>query len=246
MSTEKKRRDPHVFDDSKLYLYAPAVKAEARKVRLRIKLYENNPVFDVDYGHKTEKGYQVSHETPIDPQVLGQILEMIRMVSRAKGQVAFTLDNWGHPFLWDKELGKNQRSKERKNISQIEIGKHESGEVYLKYKAVAKPEVEFVFSDNSDYHRLMMNGNPMPSATQSPICAIAWAEAMSNIYYTYYSTKWEEPEWRKRSRLENMQRFQSGGQGGNKNYGNNGGNQQYNQPPQTSAHNDDGALEDYY
>lgn len=225
---QKKRRDPHVFDDNKLYLFTTPINPGDRAPRLRIKLYENNPIVDVDYGQKTDKGYQVSHDTPIDPIVLQQILTLIEMAAKSKGECAFELDNWGHPFMWDRELSKNVRSKEKMNISRIEIGKRDSGEVYLKYAAVKKPEVEFVFRDKEDYHRLQIAGNPMPISILSSVAATSWAKAMNAIYFSFYANQWEEPEWRKRFRLEMMQKNSGGG---NRNSG--GGN--YQKPQQTPA-----------
>lgn len=209
---QKKRRDPHVFDDSKLYLYAAPINPGDKRPRLRIKLYENNPVIDVDYGQKTDKGYQITHDTPVDPIVLGNLLTMIEFAARSKSPVSFELDNWGHPFMWDREQGKNVRAKDKMNISRIEVGRRDSGEVYMKYMAVKKPELEFVFADDQDYHKLQQDGNPMSANTMGMIVALSWSRAINAIYYSYYALKWEEPEWRKRFRLEQAQKFGGGGQ----------------------------------
>lgn len=234
MSTNRRPpKDPTVFDDTKLYLTTTPLAPGDMPPRLRIKLYENNPVIDVNYGQKTDRGFQLKHDTPIDPIVLGNMLTMIELAARSKGAVSFELDNWGHPFFWDKEMGKNVRSKEKMNISRIEIGRRETGEVYLKYLAVKKPELEFVFSDNQEYHKHKQDGNPMPVSISSMISAISWSKAISAIYYSFYSTKWEEPEWRKRHRLEQAAKFAGGGQGGGGQQG--GGN--YQKPANNSNQN---------
>lgn len=215
MSTNRRPpKDPTVFDDIKLYLTTTPITAGDMSPRLRIKLYENNPVIDVSYGQKTDKGFQIKHETPIDPIVLGNILTMIELAARSKGAVSFEIDNWGHPFFWDKETHKNVRSKEKMNVSRLEIGRRETGEVYLKYMAVKKPELEFVFSDSQDYHKLIQDGNPMSTSVSSMIAALSWSKAINAIYYSFYSTKWEEPEWRKRSRLERIAKHAGSGGGG--------------------------------
>lgn len=214
MSDDKKRRDPHVFDDSKLRLYAPAIKEGAKQVSFQVKLVENNPTIVVDYGYATEKGNRVNHETPLNPTVFNQICLLLKRVAAAKGQAAYEMDNWGHPWLWDKEQGKNVRSKDMMNLSRLEIGKHENGDVYLKYSAVKKPPIEFAFSDDT-YHKLLVNGQPDSSAS-SVMAALAWADTMAEIYNTYFAINWVEPEWRKRFRMEQANKH------GNKSYGGGG------------------------
>lgn len=222
----KKRRDPHVFDDSKLRLYAPAIKSGAKQVSLQVKLIENNPTLSVDYGYATDKGHQVKHDTPLNPTVFNQICQLLKRVAAAKGQAAYEMDNWGHPWLWDKEQGKNLRSKEMMNLSRVEIGKHENGSVYLKYCAVKKPEIEFTFSDDT-YHKLLRAGESDISVSSS-MAALAWADTMANIYNTYYAINWVEPEWRKKFRMEqaskNGGKSYGGGGGGNKPAYNGGNN----------------------
>lgn len=240
---QKKRRDPHVFDDSKLRLYAPAIKPEAKQVSLQVKLIENNPTIAVDYGHATEKGHRVSHETPLNPVVFGQICQLLKRVAVAKGQAAFAFDNWGFPFMWDKDQGKNVRAKDKMNISRIEVGKHENGSVYLKYSATKKPEIEFTFTED-DYHKLLVNDEVASMGVSSPVAALAWADTMSDVFTSYYATKWVEPEWRKKFRLEQANKFNGGGNkqfggGGNKSYGGGGGNKPAYQPEPSDDGGDD-------
>lgn len=221
---QSKRREPHVFDDSKLRLYGPVVKDGGKKPSFRIKLYENNPVFDVDYGYATDKGYRVSHETPIDPVVFRQFLIYLSQVAKSSGAAAVMMENDGHPWIWDKDLGKNQRSKERMSVSTIEIGKNDQGVVYLKYITHRNPEVTFSFTNEPlDYHRFKAgDGSPLQTGRSSANLALAWADSLESVYFPYYSLKWTEPEWRRRFRMEQAQK-NSGNKGG---YGGNNGGEQ--------------------
>ena len=217
MSDDRKKPELNVFSDAKLRLYAEALSPGDRKPSLRIKLYENNPVINVDYGRKTDKGYAITHETPIDPIVLAQMTEVLRLIAKGSPGNEIEFDNWGHPFIWDNELKKNQRAKDKMNISRITLGKASNGEVFIKYAAVKKPEVTFTFRDNDQYHKILESGQEMNPTKLSPISAVAWAKTIDSVYNTYYSLKWEEPEYRKRFRMEMAKK---GGQGGY-----NGGNQ---------------------
>lgn len=246
MSDDKKRQEPNVFSDSKLFLYTEGpVKEGGKKGRLRIKLVENNPVIDVDYGYANDKGYQQSHETPLDPVVFNQMLIVLEKIAGAKGQASFEFDNWGHPFLWNNDLKKNVRSQEKMNISRIELGRYENGLVYIKYYAVKKPEMEFVFTENTEWHKMKPSGQESNPSRTSYIAALAWVETMKGVYNSYIAINWAEPEWRKKFRAEQAAKRNGNGGGNNNGYQKPAYNNQSNQsgggkpPPEVADANPD-------
>lgn len=243
MSDQKKVYEPIVFDDPKLRLYGFPVAPNAKAPSFKWRLIENNPTIEIDYGTQNDKGQRVNHQTPMDPIEINRISEIIKIVAVSKVPVSYAFDNWGHPFIWDRDLKRSVRSKEKMNLSQVEIGKKETGEVYIKYMSYKKPDAEFVFGDGQ-WHQIQQNGTPAPVGVVSRVSAMAWANALTSIYNTYYATNWTEPEWRRKFRLERQAQFAGGGQGGgNRNYGGNqnnnqgGGYNQQNQQPQQQNNN---------
>lgn len=239
MNQEKKRRDPICIDDGKLRLYAPALQEGARQRMCRTKLIENNPALEIDYGIKSEprngkEGYPVKLEIPMAPVPFQTLLELIKRVAAFKGQCGFEMENWGHPFIWSKEQGKNIRSPERLLIARISVFKRDDGMVVLGFAAKNKPNAEFEFKPD-EFHPICQNGQAAPVDISSSLAATAWAEALSQVYFGNYVKSWEEPEYQKRRRLENMQRAQQR-QGGGGSYQGGNNNSQYQQSqPQPSA-----------
>jgi hypothetical protein len=244
----KPRKDPTAVDDTKLRLYGPAIRPDGRQTMLRMKKSENNPVLEADLGIKTEgrngkEGYPIKIETPMAPRPFKTLMNLIKNVAKSKVPCEFEMDNWGHPFMWDKDAGKNVRSKDRMIISRFQISKREDGVVTFGVTAKGKEDVTFEFKDD-EFHPITQNGQPVDVKISSALSAIAWAEALSEVYFTHYTVNWQEPEFQKRRRLENMQNAQGRGQGGGGNYQNrnNGGggnnyqnNQQQQQRPAPSA-----------
>lgn len=207
---QRKKYVPIVFDDPKLRLYGFPLQAGGKKPSFKWRLIENNPAIEIDYGYQDERGNRVSHQTPMDPLELNRVALLIHHVAKSKVPINFTIDNWGHPFIWDKELRKSVRSKEKMNLSQLEVGKKETGEVYITYNSYKKPAAEFIFSDG-DWHQLQQSGTPAPTGINSPIIAMSWANLLSQVYNSYYATNWEEPEWRRKFREEMAKKFAGGG-----------------------------------
>jgi len=232
-ANNKPRREPMCLDDKKLFLFAKPLQEGARSRRARIKLIENNPAFEIDYGIKTEgrngkEGYPIKLEIPMSPVVFGQVLKLIDRVAAFKGQCGFEFENWGHPFIWDKEQGKNVRSKERLMIARTSVFKRDDGTVVLGFAAPKKPEAEFEFRSD-EFHPLTLNGQPAPIEISSSLAAQGWTEAMSQIFFSNFVKDWKEPEYEKKRRLEFLQRQQ---QGGGNNYGQQRQNNNYQQPQQ--------------
>lgn len=213
--TKRKPYEPIVFDDPKLKLYGLTLAGAEKKPSLRWKMIENNPALDIDYGTKDSNGRRVTHQTPLDPVEINKIMELIKLVATSKIPKAFLLDNWGHPFFWSKEQQKMVRSENKMNISQLEIGKKETGEVYLKYISYNKPELEFIFCDG-DWHQLKDQSNDPMASIESIMAAKAWAQLIQDVYNVYFTTTWVEPEWRKKFRLELAQKY---GNNSNSNWG---------------------------
>lgn len=231
---QKQRRDPWVLDDKKLFLFAPPLQEGARQRRLRLtqKQGENNPVFEIDYGIKSEgrngkEGYPIKLEIPMEPITFSSIMKLIERVAAFKGQCGFEFEHWGHPFIWNKDQGKSIRSPERMLLARQSIFKKDNGMVVMGFASKGKPDAEFEFSPN-EFHPIMQNGQPAALDVSSSLAAAGWASAMHEVFFNHFVKSWEEPAWEKKRRLENMQRANGGGSGG---YGG-GGQGGYQQPQQ--------------
>jgi len=64
---QNQSREPGIFTDEKLFLRLPPLKEGNRDVLLKWRMKENNIEMIVDYGEKTEKGYPITSQTPLDP-----------------------------------------------------------------------------------------------------------------------------------------------------------------------------------
>lgn len=237
----KPRKDPTAIDDGKLKLYAKPLKDDgvARSPSLRVKMIENNPCIHVDLGIKTEgkggrDGYPISIETPMEPRSFMLLMNLIEDVASYKGVCSFVMENWGHPFIWDRDAGKNVRSKERLVVSKFCISKREDGMVTFGVTAKGKQDVEFEFTPN-EFHVIIPNGGIADVSLSSKLAAKAWATVWKEVFPQHFERNWAEPEFQKRRRLENMQRANGGGGGGGNNYNrqnnNGGGGQQQQQRP---------------
>lgn len=215
MSNDRKpRREPTALDDWKLRLFAKPITTDGRQPSLRIKMIENNPCIDVDTGTKTEgkngrEGYPISIETPMEPITFQTLLEMIKRVALFKGQIAFELENWGKPWIWNKEAGKNLKSQEAMVISRFSIGKRDDGMVFLGVAARNKPSIEFEFKPN-EWHVIQQAGQAVSVEISSSLAATGWANAMTEIFALHFVTNWAEPEYLKQRRLENAQKHGGG------------------------------------
>lgn len=233
---EKARRDPGCMDDSKLRLYGTPIQEGAYPPSLRIKLIENNPCIEVDLGMKTEKGYPMKIEGPMDPREFNTLLILLEKVAAYPNAISFEVENWGHPFIWDRDQGKSIRSKDRVIISKTQVQKREDGVVTIALAAKKMQLVEFVFQPG-EFHPITQNGQAAPLKITSPVAAAGWAKALSDIYNTNFAVNWKEPEFQKKKRLERMANAQQrqGGGGGGQQYNRNGGGgggQQYNNQQQ--------------
>lgn len=255
MSEERNRRDPEAIDDGKLRLYGPPLKEGAKSSMIRVKPdpKNNNPIIEVDFGYKTEpkagkaEGYPVKIETPMAPIPFRTLMNLIIRVASFKGEVSFEVDNWGFPFMWDAELRKSVRAKEKMIISRFQVAKRADGVVTLGITAKGKPDMIHEFKAD-EYHLIMQNGQPVDLSISSREAAIATAEAWIEVYYNRFCNKWEEPEYQKKRRLENMQRAQ-GNSGGYppKQQNNSGGgynNNQQQQKPASAPIGDGGGFDD--
>lgn len=242
---EKKRREPEAIDDGKLRLYGAPQKEGARQTMIRVKLdpSNNNPIIEVDFGYKTEpkagksEGYPVKIDTPMAPIPFRTLMNLIIRVANYNGEVSFEVDNWGFPFMWDADARKNVRSKDKMIISRFQVAKREDGVVTFGITAKGKPDMVHEFKSD-EYHAIMQNGKPVDLKISSREAAIATAEAWLEVYYERFCNKWEEPEYQKKRRLENMQRAQGNSRGGDyQRQNNNGGNnyQQQQRPPQQQS-----------
>lgn len=239
---EKKRREPEAIDDGKLRLYGAPQKEGARQTMIRVKLdsNNNNPIIEVDFGYKTEpkagksEGFPVKIDTPMAPIPFRTLMNLIIRVANYNGEVSFEVDNWGFPFMWDADQRKSVRAKEKMIISRFQVAKREDGVVTFGITAKGKPDMVHEFKSD-EYHMIMQNGQPVDVKISSREAAIATAEAWLEVYYERFTNKWEEPEYQKKRRLENMQKAQGGGGGyqqRNNNGGGGGGNNYQQRPPQ--------------
>lgn len=224
MADNKPRKDPDVFSDSKLKLYAKPLADGARSPSLRVKMIENNPCIEVDLGIKTEgkngrDGYPIKIESPMEPKTFRMLMNLIIRTAAYPNVCAMEMENWGHPFIWDRDAGKNVRSKDRLIVSRFSIAKREDGMVVLGVTAKGKKDVEFEFLPN-EFHPLMQNGQPLEVKMSSPMAATAWAEIWKDLFNQHFTSNWVEPEFQKKRRLENIQRANGGGSGGGNNYSN--------------------------
>jgi hypothetical protein len=242
---DKARRDPMCLDDSKLRLYGTPIQEGAYAPSLRVKLIENNPCLEVDLGMKTEKGYPMKIEGPMDPQQFNNLLILLEKVAAYPNAISFEMENWGHPFIWDREQGKSIRSKDRVIISKTQVQKREDGVVTIALAAKKMQLVEFEFQPG-EFHPITQNGQPAPLKITSPVAAAGWAKVIGDIYNTNFAVNWKEPEFQKKKRLERMQNAQQrqGGGGGGQQFNRNGGggggnnynsNQQQQRAPQAPA-----------
>lgn len=248
---EKARRDPGCMDDSKLRLYGTPIQEGAYPPSLRIKLIENNPCIEVDLGMKTEKGYPMKIEGPMDPKEFNTLLILLEKVAAYPNAISFEVENWGHPFIWDRDQGKSIRSKDRVIISKTQVQKRDDGVVTIALAAKKMQLVEFVFQPG-EFHPITQNGQAAPLKITSPVAAAGWAKALGDIYNTNFAVNWKEPEFQKKKRLERManaQQRQGGGGGGGNQYNRNGGGGQQQQqqaprPQQAPAHDAPGFDDD--
>lgn len=231
---DKARRDPMSLDDSKLRLYGNPIQEGAFPPSLRLKLIENNPCIEVDLGMKTEKGYPMKIEGPMDPKNYALLMLLLKKVATYPKAISFEMENWGYPFIWDREQGKSIRSKDRKIISKTQVQKREDGIVTIALAAAKMQVIEFEFGAG-EYHPVTQLGQPAPTQLISANSAESWAQMMHDIYFENFAVNWKEPEFQKKKRLERMANAQqrAGGGGGG---GYNGGQQRqgggYQQPAQ--------------
>lgn len=231
---EKKRRDPMCLDDSKLRLYGTKVREDAYAPSLRLKLIENNPAFEVDLGYKSDKGYPLKIEAPMSPRVLSDVLILLEKVAAYPNAISFEVENWGHPFIWDRDQGKSIRSKERMCVSKTQVAKRDDGVVVIAIAAKKMDLVEFVFQPD-DFHPITQNGQVIPMKISSPVAAAGWATMLREVYFTNFAINWTEPEFQKKKRLERMQNAQNGG--GQRQQGGGGGNYGGGQRQQSGGNN---------
>lgn len=223
---QKPRKEPTAIDDGKLRLYGAPIKEGARGTMFRLKKVENNPVLEADSGTKTEPkngrdGYPIKIETPMAPRPFRRLMNLIISVAKFKGATEFEMENWGHPFIYDKEKGGNVRSKDRLIISRFQVAKREDGVVTFAVSAKGRDTLSWEFRGD-EFHKVQQKGQPVDEGTDSAQSAIAWAESLIDVYFHHFTANWAEPEFQRRRRLENMQNAQN--RGGN----NQGQRQQYN------------------
>lgn len=249
MSDQKQQTELSIMTDEKLHLKLPPLKDGNRPVTLKFKFKDNNVHMVVDYGEKTEKGYPISTESALSPVVFNGYLELLTLAIAAKQQVAWEVTNWGHPYIWNKDQGKSIRSEERMITSKVSIGRHENGEIFISVAAKGKQTVEFQFKAD-EYHPYSQSGGDLSTAMESTIAARTWLNLMRDVHNYTFISKWKEPEWKRKKRMEYLATLpQRGGQrpgggsgGGNNNYNrnNSGGGQQQSRPqPQQQMTMDD-------
>jgi hypothetical protein len=135
-------------------------------------------------------------------------------------------------------------------ISRFQVAKREDGTVTFGATAKGKPDLIHEFAQD-EFHPIMQNGQPASVSFTSGHSAQAMAEAWREVYYERFTNKWEEPEYQKKRRLENMARANGGGggyqqrpqgNGGGNNSGNN--NQQQQSRPAPAPMGNDSGFED--
>lgn len=247
---QKPRKPPCVIDDLKLRVYAAnPIEPGAKKPYARLKMRENNPILYFDYGTR-KNDRPISHDTAINPVVLRQIQRVMQIATRTKEPFSVVFNNWGKPFVLDKATGQRGPAKEPMNISNLEVGRNAAGIIFWKYSAYGKPDLEFEFGEDQWHHLKTADGNPLPPQLASDIVGTAAIDAWVAAYDYEFSAKWEEPEFLKRFREQNMQKGQGGSNwgGGQQQQGgwNGGGQSQPQQQPQQQQQNSfggDGGLD---
>jgi hypothetical protein len=239
MAEQQKRkppREPDVLSDNKLALWGAVLREGARSSQLWLDKDENNPVINMDTGYKTEgkngkEGYAVKVRTPMAPRPFRSLMRLIIKVAQSRTPVAFEVDNWNFAWNFNRELGKNERAKERSVISRFQIEKREDGVVTFGVTARGVDGVVFEFKED-EYHVTRTNGAAVDVNITSPEAAIAWAEQLLEVYSNDFRERWKEPEYAKKKRMERMAKFadRSTGSGG-------GGSYQQNRPAQQSNNN---------
>ena len=237
---KKPPREYDITDDKKLMLWGPPIRPDGFPIRCKFSIDENGPVMEFDSGTKTEKGFTVDVKMPIAPRDMRLLLNIIEKTASFKGgDLAFEMDVWGHPWVYNREQGKNIKSKEKLLLGRLMISKRSDGLVSLSVASKNKPEMRFEFS-HSDYVGLTQNGQAVPVSITSPEAAIAWAGLWRDVLTQHIERNWKEPDYQREYRMnkaaERAQKFGGGGGGGNRNYngggGGNGGGNNYQQRPQ--------------
>lgn len=203
----KPPKDPDVFSENKLKLWGPVLRTDARSSVVSIDKDENNnPVLTMDTGYRTEakngkEGRPVNVKTPMAPRPFRQLMNLIMKVARSKQPVSFEIDNWGYPWFYNRDAGKNERSKEKQVISRFQVEKREDGVVTFGVTAKGVDGVVFEFKED-DWHITTQNGQPIDIRISSPEAAIAWAEQWLEVYSNDFRERWKEPDYAKAKRLE--------------------------------------------
>ncbi len=227
------QREISILTDNKLHLTLPPSKDGNTPIKLKFKFKENNITMVVDYGEKTERGYPILAETPLDPVEFNSYLELIEFVCKTKTPSSWEITNWGHPWIYDKAQGKSIRSEQRMIMSRVSIGKHDNGVIFFSVAVKGRPTTEFTF-DQGEWHIYTQNGADADKAALSPLRAMAWVKTMRDVHNIEFVDEWKEPEYRRKFREEMARKHGNpGGQRQGGNSGGGGGNYN-NRPPQQS------------
>lgn len=218
----KPPREYDITDDKKLMLWGPPIRPDGFPIRAKWSIDENGPVLEIDSGTKTEKGFTVDIKFPMTLTNAKVILQMIQKVASFKGgDLAFEFDLSGHPWMWNKDLGKNVKSKEKLLLGRLQLEKRSDGQVSLTAAARNKPEMRFDFNPN-EYLTITQNGAPVPVSISSPEVAYAWASQWDQILTQTIERNWKEPDYQRKFRLEkaaeNANKHRGGGGGGGNSY----------------------------
>ena len=233
---QKKPREYDITDDKKMMLWGPPLRPDGFPIRCRFSIDENGPVIEFDSGTKTDKGFTVDVKMPIAPRDMRLMLNIIEKTASFKGgDLAFEMDVQGHPWIYNRDMGKNQKSKEKLLLGRIMIAKRQDGLVSLSVAAKNKPEMRFDFA-HSDYVSLTQNGQPVPISITSPEAAVAWAGLWRDVLTQHIERNWKEPdyqrEYREKKAAERGQKYGGGGGGGGQRQGGGGGSNYQQQQPQ--------------
>lgn len=171
----------------------------------RLTVYTNDPNDTADYGKIV---------AALDTPMFNALLEMLKEVIDTPGACKFGLRNKNYIYP------KGQRSETPVVVSDVLVGRDETGVVWIAVTARNRPLINFQFI-NPEFHMFIdSDGNPMEKSRASNFTARAYLRLLSQMVNTLQVTDWIEPQ-------PKPQRPGGNGGSGGGNYGGNGGGGNY-------------------
>ena len=171
----------------------------------RLTVYTNDPNDTADYGKIV---------AALDTPMFNALLEMLQEVINTPGTIKLGLRNKNYIYP------KGQRSETPVVVSDVLVGRDETGVIWIAVTARNRPMINFQFI-NPEFHMFIDgDGNAMDKAKASNFTARAYLRLLSQMVNTLQVTDWIEP-------APKPQRQGGGGGGGYGGGGQGGGGGSY-------------------